>query len=798
VGWAKQEEDMREVKLRLRRGGLEFAGCVVAAAGHAQASFDQSCAGDGTHLLLGGDRPYHVVLDADPEDGDVKKIVAAIGSRVLVKFGKRRALRRKLMAVGGKGAHIEAKAVDLLAPFYQATPLYLRPDGSLSRSPEAEAPVGLDALDPLVAAARWVSSRRTTTFTRLFVPSPFHPDELEREERLSVAQAERLHAQLQAIAGAVAADSDAAGEYPVDAAQLRSAVITVLSHIVATARDDSEFKTVAGQAAQTILGLINGEKGAHARPELRAHAIHLMSMRAPHMPEAQREEVKTLLASLHRSAPPYDQIKGRPWHFAVCSAYDFHPGEYEVLRDKYDFSEVPAPVGTPSPSSYGRGYKVLKAPFKNPDGLPILVFMRATNPRQENWEMGQDFFTGLAISRHANLGASDMTAASVAVEQRGYKLMFNAQCAGLTTRFAIARMFPQADIYSSWDSTYFRTDSSHKIVSSEGMDCFHAILQGMAEGESFAAIDKRIIKAQWYHRQSQIEGFVQFVGPANPRVAARYEDVNHDGKADYYDGFLDLKLVEIHERIHDGGVPHDPEVAASQISGEAARGLGWAAGSMNRVTQYSELWDELPGDSERFYAFRGAGFYSPTQPPSDVKTGDAPAASLGYLPAVVRYLDDPEAPGGIIAEVLFNALLSHTPQELKRLLIAAESYWRAIDLGYLGAEAPLDSPLGRRAGLLILLAGLLEYPADQNRLGSLWDTALTMLNLPPISRSLVRRCNTDEDHNQGNYYGSRRGVRQLIGQGETTGELEKTDPRAFELLKSDDPAIGRASMLKLE
>ncbi len=789
---------MRAVTLRLRRLGDEFSGKVIAAAQAAQASFDQASRGPGTHLLLGGDRPYHVALDSDPSADVVKQIVDAIDTRVLLKFGRRRALRRRLNAVGGHGVATEPVAVNLTRDFYRAVPLYLRTDGTLSRSPEGPAPTGLAALDTLVAAARWVSSRRTTTFSCLFPPSPFHPEEEPSTERLTLAQAHGLHAQLQEVAKFVAAASDVARQRPVDTAQLRSAVITVLSHIVATARDDTEFGEIAHSVGDTILGLIDAETGAHARPELRAHAISLMSMRAPHLSEAQQTRVKELLASLRRNAPPYEDLRNMPWRFAVCSAYDFHPGEYEVLRDKYDFSEIELPEGTPKPSAfYSQGYKALQAPFTTPDGKPIQVLMRVSSPKRENWEMGQEFFVGLAISRHANLGAGDMQAASLDVQQRGYKLMLNAQCAGLTTRFAIARMFPEADIYSSWDSTYFRTNHEEKIVSSEGMDCFHAVLQGMAAGESFVEIDERIKKAQWYHRQSNIEGFVQFVGPANPHVIARYEDVNHDGKADYYDGFLDLKLVEIHEKISQGSEPKDPGVAASQISGAAARGLGWAAGSMNRVTQYSELWDELPGESERFYAFTGAGFFSPSQPPADVQTGDGPKVELGNLPAIVRYLDDPSVPGGIKAEVLFNAHLSHTPQELKRLLIAAESYWRAIDLGYLGCEAPLDTPLGRRGGLLIMLAGLLEYPADQNRLGSLWDQALTMLNLPPISRSLVRRCNTDEDHHQGNYYGSRRGVRQLIGDGETEGDLKAKDPRAFEILASDDATVGRARELDL-
>ena len=106
----------------------------------------------------------------------------------------------------------------------------------------------------------------------------------------------------------------------------------------------------------------------------------------------------------------------------------------------------------------------------------------------------------------------------------------------------------------------------------------------------------------------------------------------------------------------------------------------------------------------------------------------------------------------------------------------------------------MATPLGRRAALLLTLAGLLEYPADQNAIDGLWAMALKALNFPDISRSVVRGCITQEDHDASNYYGSRRGIRQLIGKGEadTTGDLARADPAAFARLSDPDPTIGRA------
>ncbi|MEZ4381976.1 MAG: hypothetical protein R3A79_11565 [Nannocystaceae bacterium] len=808
------------VRFRNSSGSHILAGILVEGGEEAPASFGAAIAAAGAHVLLGGTRSYHVALDEAPSAEAAAIVRARLGKRVTIRFeGVRGTYRAQLEALGGEvfaepepapiafaapddeddaAAAEAAGSLHLTSTIYGARPLYLLTDGTLAATPTGPAPTDLGALDVMVTAARWVSSRRTSSFERLFPASAFHPDQPARDDRLSVAQAGALIDQIAAALAAARPGASASQGASLDAAQLRSACVTVLAHVIATASKDPEFRAPADRAAATVFDLIDAEVGEGARPEIRAHAIQLLAQRGPALTEAERERVRGLLAGLRRQAPPYDELTQGPWRFALNAGYEFHKGGVEVLKTRYDFTEIEAPADTPKPPGvFAQGYVALEAPFTGPEGQKIQIFARATSPRYENAEMEQAFFTGVVINRHANLGAADMKAALVDVRQQGYKLMLNAQCAGLTTRFAISRMFPEADIYSSWDSTYFRTGADGELSASEGIDCFIAVLKGMSAGEDFAAIDARIKDAQWYHSQSRNKDFVQFIGPAHPLVARRYEDVNSDGKADYYDGFLDLRLVEIAEDLQRSATPRDPGVAPSQVAGAAATGLGWAAGSLNRVTQYSELWDELPGQTELFYAFRSGGFYSHQVPPQDVPVGKGPAVELGLLPAVCRYLSEGEGGAGIAVEVMAHAWLSHAAQELKRLLTAADAYWRAIDLGYLGARAPLNTPAGQRGGLLLTLAGLLEFPADQNMIDALWGMALEMLNLPKLSRSLVRRCITDEDHNHGNYYGSRRGVRELMGAEGEPGKIEAADPVAYAALVADDPSVGRAKPLDL-
>ena len=783
------------IRLGTGKDVLDLPAKVEAAGAGADAAFARVRGRDGVHfLLVGGDASYAVTLRSAVTTDTLSRLQALRRKSVLVVFPGRRAVRRRIAEISSSVATAPVtSALDLTEGRASAAPLWLLPDGTLSTTSSA-APSGLAAREALINAARWISSRRTSTFERLFPPSAFHPETPLRPERLGAAQASVLLDQLRNALRAAAVSSSAAKRDAISAAEVRSASLTVLSNLLATVLDDRGFRAVADAAAAAIFDLIDHEHGDDtARPMLRAHAVLLLQLRGAALSPPDRARATALVKGLLRAAPPYAELAGA-WNFAMCSDSAFHDGECEVLVAQHGF----APIGLPASAPVLRDrladlpYRVFEAPFTTPTGDPIRVFARSAEPANENLEMGLPFFTGLLINRHAQLGSFDLKAVATPVQQRGYKVMMNSQCAGLTTRFAVTRLFPDADIYSSWDATYFNTEEGEgkgKLTRSEGLDCFVALLQGMSGGETHAQISGRVGRAQWEHAQTQaVPGYVQFVGPAHPLVLARFDDVNHDGHADSYDGYFDFRLAEIAEDIQASMTPRDPGVAASQISGEAATGLNWAAGSLDRVTQYSDLWSSLPGDSELLYVFHAGGFFSHREPPADIPAGPS-AEDPSALPAVCRYHDEKRDAAGFVVDVMFHAWLAHSGKELKRLLVAADALWRAFDLGYLAAGGDLATPLGQRCMLLLTLAGLLEFPADQNYLDGLWSMALKTLRLPDISRSLVRGCITPEDHDASNYYGSRRGVRQLLG------ALQNADPLLYAKMKSDAPEVGRAAPL---
>jgi hypothetical protein len=789
--------DKLVLRLSLNAEALNLPATLRASGAEATAQFERDRAEPGVRALLGGERPYFIELTPPIAAAALARLEAARGHSVTVVFEGRTPVKRVLEDVAGVQAAPPAGVpLDLTEGRVGAAPLWLHPDGRVSAE-QGSAPSGIAARAAFVTMARWISSRRRSTFERLFPLSAFHPEAPERTERLSIEQASGLLDQVRGALREATPAGDEAARDPLGAAQTRSGALTVLSHLVATQLKDDGWRAAADAAAAEIFLLIEAEQDHEAaRPALWAHAIQLLQLRGPALRTEDQERARALLQGMLRSSPPYEELIG-PWRIAMCSDREFHQGECDILVKKYRWKEVDVPEDAPAPpGSYGP-YRVFEAPFKTPSGDSILMFARAASPTNENREMERPYFMAVFINRHAQLGSFDMKAATVEVRQQGYKLMLNAQCAGLTTRFAISRMFPDADIYSSWDSTYFRTGSDGQVTASEGCDCFVALLEGMSEGETFTAIDKRIRKAQWSHEQAKsVPDYVQFVGPAHPLVVQRFTDLNHDGRADYYDGFLDFELKPIAEDLRSSATPRDPGVAASQVSGEAAEGLNWAVGSLNRVTQYSDIWSGLPGESELFYSFQAAGFYDQRDPPADVATGDV-QQDLGRLPAVCSYEKTDAVAGGLRAEVMLHSHLAHSAKEFKRLICAAEAMWRAFDLGLLPSTGPLATPLARRGAVLLTMAGLLEFPADQNYLDGLWSMALDALQLPDISRSLVRECITDEDHQRSNYYGSRRGLAQLTGSSGKKGSLAKADAVAFEKLSSPDPLVGRARELDL-
>src|SRR6185437_13310441 len=115
-------------------------------------------------------------------------------------------------------------------------------------------------------------------------------------------------------------------------------------------------------------------------------------------------------------------------------------------------------------------------------------------------------------------------------------------------------------------------------------------------------------------------------------------------------------------------------------------------------------WAGLPGASELLYAFQAGGFYTQREPPADLPPGKL-AQDPGALPAVCRYGKSADAAQRLQIEVMFHGFLSHAGKELKRLLVAADALWRAIDLGYLPATGDLATTRGQRAMLLLTLAG---------------------------------------------------------------------------------------------
>ncbi|MCB9701335.1 MAG: hypothetical protein H6711_05550 [Myxococcales bacterium] len=91
------------VRVRNSAGSHILPGVLVASGEDAGASFGGSFAAEGAHLLLAGDRKYHVRLDPEPSAEAAEVIRDRVGKRVTIRFiGRRGTYRRQLEAIAGR------------------------------------------------------------------------------------------------------------------------------------------------------------------------------------------------------------------------------------------------------------------------------------------------------------------------------------------------------------------------------------------------------------------------------------------------------------------------------------------------------------------------------------------------------------------------------------------------------------------------------------------------------------------------------------------------------------------------
>jgi hypothetical protein len=169
---------MASQKLVLSVRGFKVEGLLLLGGDDAPRSFELLGAGPGVHVLIGGHRPFHVLV-TEPLDADQhQRLRELIGRRIMLRFEGRPALRRRISAVAGTGGAAldtrEAAPVDLTAGLHGANPLWLRADGTLASSAQGEAPRAIDALATMLTAARWVSARSSACF-RPAPSTPTHP-----------------------------------------------------------------------------------------------------------------------------------------------------------------------------------------------------------------------------------------------------------------------------------------------------------------------------------------------------------------------------------------------------------------------------------------------------------------------------------------------------------------------------------------------------------------------------------------------------------------------------------------------
>ena len=148
-----------------------------------------------------------------------------------------------------------------------------------------------------------------------------------------------------------------------------------------------------------------------------------------------------------------------------------------------------------------------------------------------------------------------------------------------------SRAFPDADLYPRGFRTYLPHGAGRQGQRLRGPRLFAALFPGMARRETHAQLERASARPSGTTPETTTS-WVQFVGPANRGVVARYSDVNHDeGRP--------LRRLRLRDRARrprgDGRFGHTARPEGARLCRWWAARSRVGRESLNRVAQYRHL-----------------------------------------------------------------------------------------------------------------------------------------------------------------------------------------------------------------
>jgi hypothetical protein len=398
---------------------------------------------------------------------------------------------------------------------------------------------------------------------------------------LSGAQRKKLLGSLQDdLAKAPAGGAPAQGLDATQTLQLRSSASTVLLELMTAKGTDEGLRQ---EALGTYLKTMTGETNGVLRDQMGWNLLRL----APEMPVGTHQAIGEALESARSTEPPY-----KAWFKEGDNTVtvDWSAGSESLGDDKKRLlKEGFEKVGT------DRDGTIFEKTYEK-NGVETKFRVRMRPFHLDMFKRVEDTDTDMVIyTGHSNWGRNMRGSLKGIDNPTGGKdkLVLTDLCVGKGEMQQFKDKFPNADMVTTFNSSYFIPGTADREANSEGINSILATFDGIAERAPYSEIAEDVRRANpWGHTHRREGVDNNFIFPGDEVVRRRVLDRDHDGQADILDRVVDFNSFKPETDAARDFTPVEGRPAAIQDGTK----LHFAAMTVTRLGVYSGILDKETTD----------------------------------------------------------------------------------------------------------------------------------------------------------------------------------------------------------
>ncbi len=524
--------------------------------------------------------------------------------------------------------------------------------------------------------------------------------------------------------------------------QLRSSAATLLLHLAESMKSSGAEGDLKARVESAYIDFAKNEDNRILKDSM----IYNLKMSADSgkLTRSAAVEAKELFSEIAPTSPPYDDwfkdgnnTINIAWYTGE-GPEGFYRGTVEMLKKQGFKPEGPEKEGGPV---------VYSKTIRNSRGEEITFRIRVKEYNRDIFdEMDNPEFHIVGYDGHSNIGRTIRYALERAPDEAANKkLIFYGLCAGKDNIFRVREKYPDAQIMTTHNSSYFRTskgpDGKSRMVESENFNALMQVINGIAEKKDWKAIrsDIKNKAIPWYWKNYHaLPGGMNYITPIDTNIRRMALDSDFDGQADPIDKLVNFNTFSVREDTRAEFEPVDPGVPADQLDGTK---IHTAAASLNTAVLYNPLTKPY-NDTGRVI---GGGFFegTPDDPIVKFEKSELNGEPVWILKVNKHYAHMSEEALRAVASFEWNEQIYRENPELYSKRWRNELPW---------SERSNPTAADRKLMGLTLATFSLAYDMKDAYFGphrrdrEIWDNLLEYYNLPDLNYRDIYKLIYDEEH----------------------------------------------------